>query len=144
MMDRKNMCVRLALGGALFMAAACGQGPANNAVTADSANGATANQTASPTPHPLTMEPDPANQTTPVARSVDAGFPEPCQAYVREIQACLDTLQGPMAAERRREIRLLLHGNRGTWLSVREPEALIAICRDQRGMLREKRRELGC
>ena len=144
MIDRRKKLARLTLGGALFMAAACGQGPANDVVNAGGENGAAANQTASAAPHPVTMEPDPANQTTPVARSVDAGFPEPCQAYVREIQACLDTLDGPEAAARRREIRLLLHGNRGTWLSVRDREGLIAICRDQRGMLREKRREYSC
>ena len=144
MTDRQKYLAGLALGGALLLAAACQQGPANNGVTADGTANMAANQTASSAPHPVTMEPDPANQTTPVARPVDASFPEPCQAYVREIQECLDALQGPEAVTRKREIRLLLHSNRGTWTRVRDPEALIAICRDQRGMLRTQRREYQC
>ena len=97
--DREVPFVRLALGAGLLLAVAC-QGPASNDANAVGANGAAASQVAGPAPDPVTMEPDPANQTGPVARAVDAGFPEPCQAYVREIQACIDTLTGPAAAAR--------------------------------------------
>ena len=132
---------------AALLVAACQQGPAgnggNNAATVD--NQAPTNMTGAgtPPPDPVTMEPDPANQTNAVARSIDAGFPEPCQAYVREIQECLNAL-GPEPTARTREIRLLLHSNRGTWTRVQDRSGLTSICRDQRGMLREKRAELHC
>jgi hypothetical protein len=137
---------RLGVAGAALIAAACQQVPA-----AKDANGADAGQTpgnaaaAAPgEPHPVTMEPDPANQTGPVARSVDADFPEPCQAYVRETQACLDALAGSGAVARTRELRLQLHSNRGTWLRVQDRSGLTNICRDNLGMLRETRTEYRC
>lgn len=152
--DRGMPFVRLVLGGALLLAAACQQGPATNAVDAvgangAAANGAAANQTASGAgtgagPHPVTMEPDPANQTGPVARAVDADFPEPCQAYARDTQACIDALEGPEAAARTRELRLQLHSNRGTWLRVQDRAGLTSICRDNLGMLRAQRRGYRC
>ena len=71
----------LGLASAVLLTTACGQRPAANtaAEPGAAANGAAANQAAvAPTaPHPVTMEPDPANQTGPVARAVDADFPEP-------------------------------------------------------------------
>lgn len=147
--DREMPFVRLVLGGALLLAAACRQGPATNAVDAVGANGAAANQIAGGAgtgagPHPVTMEPDPANQTGPVVRAVDTDFPEPCQAFVRATQACIDALEGPEAAARTRELRLQLHSNRGIWLRVQDRAGLTSICRDNLGMLRERRREYRC
>jgi len=146
--------VRLVLGAALLLAAACQQGPATNAVDAvgandAAANGPAANQSASgagtgTVPHPVTMERDPANQTGPVARAIDADFPEPCQAYVRDTQACIDALDGAEVTARTRELRLQLHSNRSTWLRVQDRAGLISICRDNLGMLRERRREYRC
>jgi hypothetical protein len=131
--------------GVALILAACQQGPANNTADAAANNEAPANMTAAgvPPPHPVTMEPDPANQTTPVARDVDATFPEPCQAYVRDVQTCLDRL-GPTPTERTREIRLQLHSDRGTWTRVQDRAGLTNICRDHRGMLRERLARLGC
>lgn len=152
--ERRMPFVPLVLGGVIFLASACQQGPATNAADPVAANGAAANsaevsQNASSAgyggaPHPVTMEPDPANQTGPVARAVDADFPEPCQAYVRDIQACIDVLDGPEAAARTRELRLQLHSNRAIWLRVQDRAGLTNICRDNVGMLRERRREYRC
>lgn len=118
-----------------------------NAADAEPAADAASNDTAAAAPavpHPVTMEPDPANQTGPVARDVDADFPEPCQAYVRETQACLGALDGPEAVTRSRALRLELHSHRGTWLRVGDRSGLTNICRDHLGMLRETRREFAC
>jgi hypothetical protein len=138
----------LGAAGAALIVAACQQGPAGNGgneAEAEAGNQAPAGGTSAgvPPPHPVTMEPDPANQTSPVARNVDAGFPEPCQAYVRDVQACLDRL-GPAPTERTREIRLQLHSDRGTWSRVQDRDGLTNICRDHRGMLREKLSRAGC
>ena len=137
---------RLGVAGAALIAAACQQSPVANDTEAAAADQAPGNAAAAApkAPHPVTMEPDPANQIGPVVRSVDADFPEPCQAYVREIQACIDALAGPEAAGRTRELRLQLHSNRGIWLSVQDRSGLTNICRDHRGMLRERRAEYRC
>lgn len=141
----------LGAAGAALIVAACQQGPAGNGGNdGNDADAAAGNQapangaaTGTPPPHPVTMEPDPANQTNPVARAVDASFPEPCQAYIREVQACLDRL-GPTPTAQTRELRLLLHGDRGTWTRVQDRDGLTNICRDHRGMLREKLPRFGC
>lgn len=148
--DRGFPFVRLAAGGALLLAVACQQHPATDVAGANSAApNATTNQNASGAgtgagPHPVTMEPDPANQTGPVVRAVDADFPEPCQTFVRETQACIDALAGPETLARTRELRLRLHSNRSTWLRVQDRAGLTSICRDDLGMLRERRRDYGC
>jgi hypothetical protein len=136
----------LGVAGAALIVAACQQGPAGNGGNGAGDNQAPANAAAAApeVPNPVTMEPDPANNSAPVSRSVDAGFPEPCQAYVREIQECLDALSGPRATERSRELRLDVHSHRGTWLRVQDRAGLTNICRDQRGMLREKRADYHC
>jgi hypothetical protein len=138
----------LGVAGAALILAACQQGAGNNGAdngAAEANNQAPANMTAAgtPPPDPVTMEPDPANQTNAVARAIDANFPEPCQTYIREVQACLDRL-GPTPTAQTRELRLLLHSDRSTWARVQDRDGLTNICRDHRGMMREKLPRLGC
>jgi len=120
------------LAGAAFAVSGCQQG-------ADTATNASANTTATnsasiapapaaPTPAPAPATPDPAEATGPLAQASDADLPEPCQAYIRGLQACLDRLTEPDEAFRAGWVRTSADSRRRTWALAQDDIYRARIC----------------
>jgi len=116
---------------------------ANTAVTSNAAGGF--NATAAPAAAPAPAAPDPSTATGPLALAADASLPAPCQTYVREAQACLDTLADPDEAFYAGSVRSIVHSRRETWQGAQDDSYRTRICSGDVTSFREmKQRRFHC
>lgn len=130
----------LAVSGLGFATAACQQksdnsgGGGNGAANGAAAENSAAADSAAAAPAAPALSPP----TGALAIASDAGLPEQCKTYLREAQACLDSMPGPADGMNPHMLRSTVNNDRTTWAREQTPELLATACERHVASLREQ------